>query len=132
MEDLMAKVGRPKIEISDIDWEKIKELCKIQCTTEEVASVMGMNYDTLNARCKEKYDVNFSEVLKSWAEGGKTSLRRWQWKACEKGNTTMLIWMGKIHLDQREKVEQKVTTHDGDQKKIDELAEILQQSVKRV
>jgi hypothetical protein len=44
-------------------------------------------------------------------EGGKMSLRRHQWRALEEGNTTMLVWLGKQYLGQREKNE--VTGADG-------------------
>jgi len=36
---------------------------------------------------------------------GKERLRRLQWRAAERGNPTILIWLGKQILDQKEKTE---------------------------
>lgn len=95
-------MARPKIEI---DYSLVENLCAIQCTGEEVASVLGIDYDTLNARIKEEYDVSFSEYYKKHAETGKMSLRRLQWRAAERGNVSMLIWLGKQYLGQTDKQE---------------------------
>lgn len=35
---------------------------------------------------------------------GRMSLRRKQWQAVENGNTTMLVWLGKQYLRQKDKV----------------------------
>lgn len=102
-------MGRPKIEI---DFKLVENLCEIQCTGEEIASVLEIDYDTLNSRVKEKYGIGFSEYYKKKAETGKMSLRRMQWKAAERGNTTMLVWLGKQYLGQKDKQE---LSGDGDQ-----------------
>ena len=44
--------GRPKIEI---DYGLVERLAHIQCTGEEIASTLGISYDTLERRIKEKY-----------------------------------------------------------------------------
>lgn len=55
----------------------------------------------------------------------KKSLRRWQLEAAEKGNPTMLIWLGKQVLKQSDQqqvvVEQKTT----DSEKVNELVSWL-------
>lgn len=89
-------MGRPKKEISQRQFE---ELCKIQCTEEEICAVLDVNTDTLCTFCKETYGKTFSEVFKSKRQGGKASLRRNQWKMAEK-NVTMAIWLGKQFLGQ--------------------------------
>ncbi len=38
-------------------------------------------------------------------ENGKASLRRMQFKGAESGNTTMLVWLGKQYLEQKDKSE---------------------------
>ena len=48
------------------------------------------------------YGESFSKVFRQKRDLGKTSLRRNQWKQAEKGNTTMLIWLGKQILKQSE------------------------------
>jgi len=93
------KNGRPK---KEIDFTMVEELCKIQCTGEEISAVLKVNYDTLNARIKEEYGLSFSDYYKRESAGGKTSLRRVQFKSALGGNVTMLIWLGKNYLGQKE------------------------------
>lgn len=92
----MARTGRPK---KKIDFELVEKLAYIQCTQEEIGSVLGITARTLQ-KSKE-----FLRIYKSGMENGKMSLRRLQWKAAEKGNNTMLIWLGKQYLGQADKQE---------------------------
>lgn len=80
-----------------LDERQIKELAEIQCTMGEIASVMGCSVDTLENR--------YSEVIKEGRDHGKSSLRRMQYKKALEGNPTMLIWLGKHYLDQKEAVQ---------------------------
>lgn len=98
----MAKTGRPKIELSDKDWQIAENMAKIHCTGEEIADVLGFSYDTLEKRVKSKYKCSFTEWYKRFTGRGKTSLRRMQWKSAEDGNVTMQIFLGKNILGQSE------------------------------
>lgn len=89
-------MARPKLEI---DEEQVYELSKIQCTTAEMAAVLDCSPDTLERR--------FAAIMKRGREEGKKSLKRKQYEVAMGGNVTMLIWLGKQLLDQREKVEQR-------------------------
>jgi len=97
--------GRPK---KEIDWNLVDSLCGIHCTGDEIASVLSVHYDTLNNRCKEKHGVNFSEYYKKASANGKISLRREQYKVAMKGNVSMLIWLGKNILGQKDAPEQNI------------------------
>ena len=69
----------------------------MQCTHKEIAAVMGCDEDTLRN--------NYSAIINAAREGGKASLRRAQWKkAVDEGNPSMLIWLGKHYLEQREEL----------------------------
>ena len=92
--------GRPRIEF---DMEVVRGLAEIQATDEEVAAVCCCSVDTITRRKAD--DPDFAEALKRGRETGKSSLRRAQWKAALAGNTTMLIWLGKQHLEQADKTE---------------------------
>lgn len=100
--NFMNKGGRPKI---TIDFEMVEKLCAMQCTGEEIAGVLKVNYDTLNARINEEYGIGFSDYYKKHSQSGRASLRRLQWKSAQGGNTPMLIWLGKQYLGQRDKHE---------------------------
>jgi hypothetical protein len=95
-----------KIEFESADWERIEELCLIQCTGEEIARIMRVSYDTLERRIFDNYGVNAAEYIKTLASDGSCSLRRAQWKsATEVGNVSMQIWLGKQMLGQKDKEE---------------------------
>lgn len=96
--------GRPP---KPIDYPKLEALCKIQCTGEECAAVLGVDYDTLNRHLIADGHVGFAEYYKRHSEGGKASLRRLQWKNAEAGNVTMQIWLGKQYLQQTDKQEEQ-------------------------
>jgi hypothetical protein len=93
------KGGRPR---KAIDWEQLEKLCAIHCTGEECASVLGVSYDALNDAIKRKGYSGFPEYFKKYSGPGKASLRRMQFRAAESGNATMLIWLGKQYLGQRD------------------------------
>lgn len=93
-------MARPK---KPIDWLDVVKLCALQCTQEEIAQFCEVCVDTLNARCLDEQGVSFSEFFIQKRGQGKVSLRRAQWQAAQKGNPTMLIWLGKQHLGQKDK-----------------------------
>ena len=97
----MARTGRPPIEIEQNVFEN---LCKIQCTEEEIADWYKCSIDTVNNWCKKTYGTTFSEAYKKYSANGKTSLRRLQFKLAER-NASMAIFLGKQYLGQRDVVE---------------------------
>ena len=82
-------MARPKLEI---DADQVKKLAAIQCTMTEIACVMGCSVDTLERR--------FADTIKEGREQGKMSLRRKQYEVAMGGHVSMLIWLGKQHLNQ--------------------------------
>jgi hypothetical protein len=87
----------------EIDYKTLSSLCKIQCTGEECAAILEMDYDTLNTRLDDDGHGGFSDYFKIHSSSGKASLRRRQIAVALDGNPTMLIWMGKQHLGQTDK-----------------------------
>ena len=67
-----------------------------------------MSDTTLNRRLQERGYANFEDFLKKHNSEGKMSLRRMQWQAAENGNSTMLVFLGKQYLGQKDKIENKV------------------------
>lgn len=94
----MAKMGRPKKQISKTSFEK---LCGMQCTISEVCAFLDVSEKTLEAWCKETYGMTFSKVFDQKRESGKVSLRRMQWQHAEK-SASMAIFLGKNYLNQRD------------------------------
>lgn len=77
-----------------IDPAVVETLAKIHCTYDEIAAVVGCSTDTLKRR--------FADRIEKGREEGKASLRRMQFKKALDGNPTMLIWLGKQHLGQKD------------------------------
>lgn len=99
-----------------IDWDQVSAMCKIQCTQAEICDILGITEKTLTERCKKENDKTFAEFFKEHSQGGKASLRRAQYKAAiENLNPTMLIWLGKQYLEQRD---QKDVAHTFEPTKI--------------
>ena len=105
-------MGRPKKNLTQKDWASVDYMCMIHCTGEEIAGVLGMDYDTLNRNCKEQKNESISEYIKKHQNGGKMSLRRAQWKSAENGNVSMQIWLGKQWLGQKEQAEVSISAND--------------------
>ena len=80
-----------------IDKEKVEQLASFGCTTSEIASFFGCSENTIRR--------NYGENLTKGRDKGKIRLRQMQWKAADKGNVTMLIWLGKQLLGQADKSE---------------------------
>jgi len=94
--------GRP---LKVIDWEQVEKLCEMQCTGEEVGAFIGLDYKTLERAIRREFKQGFVEYYKKHSGTGKTSLRRMQWLSAQGGNVTMLIWLGKQWLGQKDKTD---------------------------
>lgn len=89
--------GRPKKEIR---LPELRKLCEIQCTDVEIGAFFGIDVATIERRRATSQEFRDAEQL--GRARGRISLRRRQFQAAMKGNTTMLIWMGKQLLGQRD------------------------------
>ena len=87
-------MGRKKVKI---DYDTVKNLAKICCTQEEIASVMGCSVKTLQRRRQ------FNKAYQDGLNDARASLRRLQWRSAASGNITMQIFLGKNLLGQRDK-----------------------------
>lgn len=96
------KRGRPPLEL---DEKVIAGLARIDCTMIEIAAVVGCSVDTL--------ERNYADVIEKNRKDGHASIRRQQYKLAMAGNPTMLIWLGKVQLGQRETVVNEHTGKDG-------------------
>ena len=97
-----AKMGRPR---KKIDWEKVRKLCYMQCTAEEISAFFEISIDTFLRLCKRKFNCTSAEYIKNYSAGGRMSLRRKQMELALAGDRTMLVWLGKQYLGQSDKRE---------------------------
>jgi len=87
-----AGEGRKK---KDITEKQVLALASINCSYEEMALILGCTEKTLSNR--------FYQVIQKGRAQMKSSLKRKQYTVAIGGNTTMLIWLGKNNLDQKDK-----------------------------
>ena len=92
-------MGRPKIEI---DKKQFENLCAIQCTIEEITAWFDCSHQTLERWCKREYKKTFGQVFDEKRRKGFISLRRKQYETALKGDKTLLIFLGKQYLGQKE------------------------------
>ena len=88
-------MARPKK--YDIDPKQVEKLAAYGCTNTEIASFFGCSKDLIS----KSYSTN----VEKGKDSGRIRLRQLQWKQAEKGNVSMLIWLGKQVLGQTDRQE---------------------------
>jgi AraC-like DNA-binding protein len=96
------RMGRPRIRIN---WSTVEALCAVQATEEEIALAVGVSVDTMERATKSEHGKTFAEYFKEKRKRGWLSLRRKQYQIAMSGDKTMLVWLGKQWLDQRDRPE---------------------------
>lgn len=89
-----------------LDPEQFEKLASIGATQHEAAHFLGVSPATVEGRLMRP------EFRAAWDRGMsnlKLSLRRQQVKLADTGNVTMLIWLGKNLLGQRDNLDSKLT-----------------------
>ncbi len=97
-----------------INYDLIHEMGKLDCTHQELAALTGYTRQNIDLLVEE--DESFKNAFESGKSIGKLSLRRLQRRRAEDGHVSMLIFLGKQSLGQRDK--QEVITHDFDPRKL--------------
>lgn len=103
----VRKPGRPLI---PIDWKKLDQYLQAQCEGASIARIMGVHpetlYDRVVAEFGQKLGIsNFSEYRALKRAEGLELIRLKQFDAAMAGDKTMLIWLGKQLLGQKDQVE---------------------------
>lgn len=102
---MAKKMGRPPIEINDKAFDTFIQLPLPKC---DIAGALGISEDTLDRYIARRFESTFA-VLKDQNKGlFKGRILAKQYESAMKGNTALLIWLGKQHLDQSDKHESKV------------------------
>lgn len=96
-------MSRPEI---SIDWDKVDELLTAGCLGTEVAGYFEIHPDTFYRRVQEKFNMGFTDYSREKKFKGESILRAHQYAKAlgltDKGDNTLLIWLGKCRLKQRE------------------------------
>jgi hypothetical protein len=104
-------MGRKEI---PIDLDTVDNMLMAGCLGTEIAEKFKMHPDTLYNRIQSEYNMAFSAYSALKRSLGDALLKVKQFeKACEKDNT-MMIWLGKVRLEQREPEMQRDTAPPND------------------
>ncbi len=125
------KIGRP---LAEINWKMVDDLLIAGCSGREVASSLGLNAATIYERCVTDKGMTFTEYSQQKSEKGESLIRAHQYAKAlgltDKGDNTLLIWLGKTRLKQMEAVpenkqgtEKENERHEVMMKRLDELQE---------
>lgn len=98
--------GRPK---TAIDWDRVGQSIMMGSSATQTAAFFGISVDTLYTRCKKDLNQDFTAFCQEKRASGDKLLHQTQFEVAVKNkNTSMLIWLGKQRLGQREN-EQTIT-----------------------
>jgi DNA-binding CsgD family transcriptional regulator len=92
-------MARPKI---PLDEEAIAQMALDGARTTDISDRLGVDEGTIRK--------GYSEILRKKRAERRMNLRRKQYEKAMKGDTAMLVWLGKNELDQADKQE---TKHSG-------------------
>jgi len=84
---------------TDLDLEELEKLAAMHCTQEEAARWFGFTPATMSRKLQQK---RYRDVWDAGQAKGNISLRRKQFQRAEAGDKTMLIWLGKQWLGQKD------------------------------
>lgn len=106
-------MSRPE---KQVDWDKVDYMLKAGCLGTEVAEAFGMHPNTFYTRVQQEYNCTFSEFLQQRRSGGDAAIRIRQYEKAlglnDLGDNTMLIWLGKNRLGQRNEDKLSIVTSE--------------------
>jgi len=77
-----------------IDKNVVYNLACVQCSLQEIGEAVGLGVPALQRR--------FGKIIEAGRQEGRKSLRRAQFEKAMKGDTKMLVWLGKQYLGHKD------------------------------
>src|SRR5580693_8496114 len=100
--------GRPQ---AVIDLLTVERAASIGCPVEDIAALLGIGRATLYDHMRR--DPAVADAIEKGRGTGRATIRRMQWEKAQAGDTSMLIWLGKILCGQRDTSVVAVTGANG-------------------
>ena len=100
--------GRPP---AVIDLLTVERAAAIGCPVEDIAALLGIGRRTLYDHMER--DPAVADAIEKGRGTGRATVRRMQWEKAQTGDTSMLIWLGKILCGQRDTSVVAVTSPNG-------------------
>jgi len=85
-----------------IDWDVVDDYLISGLLGSKIADALGVHPDTLYNRCLEEKGTNWSAYLQQKRTKGDAILHKAQFSKALEGDTSLLIFLGKVRLEQRE------------------------------
>lgn len=111
------------------DLHEIHTLGMISATCREMASFFGVSIRTIERRVSDQ-ESEFCRAYRKGAALTSRSLRAAQLQQALRGDTRMLIWLGKKYLGQSDKVKPKSTMVEEKYHEIDQFSEETKRQIK--
>ncbi len=86
----------------EINWQTVEMYIKSGCSQVKIAQSLFIDEDTLRARVKEKYGMEYSAFSASLRSEGDMLIEAKQMEKAMKGYWPALLWLGKVRLGQKE------------------------------
>lgn len=97
------KMGRPVFELNDKDFDVAIQLPMIKA---DICLLMGgCSEDTIERYVKKRFKKTFAELQSERRQHFRKNILGKQYEMAMKGNVTLLIWLGKQYLGQKDKQE---------------------------
>jgi hypothetical protein len=94
-----------------IDLLTVERAAAIGCPVEDIAALLGIGRRTLYEHMER--DPAVADAIEKDRGTGRATVRRMQWEKAQTGDTSMLIWFGKILCGQRDTSVVAVTNPNG-------------------
>lgn len=99
--------GRPQVKI---DWGEASRLAQAGASGVQISAYFGIHYNTLVSRCRRDNKCDISDFFQQNKSKGDVLILAKQFEAAIKDkDKTMLIWLGKQRLGQKEKFEKDIS-----------------------
>ena len=85
-----------------IDWDLVDKLLMAGCLGTEIAPHFDLHPTTFYERVEHQYGMSFTNYSTEKKAQGESCLRAKQYEVAMEGDKTMLVWLGKQRLKQRE------------------------------
>ena len=85
-----------------IDWELVDKLLLAGCNGTQICPYFNMHYNTFYNRFQDHHGIGFSDYQCIKRSQGDSMLLTAQFDKAVSGDNTMLVWLGKNRLEQKE------------------------------
>lgn len=93
-----------------IDWKLVDKLLEAGNDGVRIAANLGIHQNTLYDRCVKDCGCGWTDYMAQKRSRGDSLLAAKQYEVAMKGNVSMLIWLGKNRLSQKDKQDIEVLT----------------------